>query len=454
MSHLDEGTLHALLDGELDAKEVRQIQAHLGSCTACGTRLQSVKDVLAESDRLVGVLQFPGTPDRPDLPHRGAEPGVRTPIPEPVAESDFTPAEPLVPGEEAGEAADEEPPVGRSRPAERRFPSEPVYHEAPPVLLVPDDSRWAERRRRMLSGMRWAAVLLVTLGAGYIASEMRRVGSVPPQPAASPAAGVTDETPVLSAAEETARPDSLATPTANRPEPAPPPAGDPAASAPADRREAAAPFAMAAPAEEDRQKAAIRSEEAPPPPPPEREQVAAGEPQEALGEEPASPHLRQEAAEALADLDRQRRVERAAVATAALDASRRRAGPPAETAPAPPPAPAPRTLEQRSGIYLRIGLDEAARQLGRPVHVIEGMQQQFMGLVQGVTSPAADPTRPVVRVVYQDSQGRMILLDQQRIRPGQTWGASETRWVAGEIGLALLGEPGPEVLRNLRPRVR
>jgi hypothetical protein len=121
---------------------------------------------------------------------------------------------------------------------------------------------------------------------------------------------------------------------------------------------------------------------------------------------------------------------------------------------APPAAPAPRTLEQRSGIYLRIGLDEAARQLGRPVHVIEGMQQQFMGLVQGSASPGADAARPVVRVVYQDNQGRMILLDQQRIRPGQTWGTGETRWVTGEIGLALAGEPGPEILRNLRPRVR
>jgi hypothetical protein len=124
--------------------------------------------------------------------------------------------------------------------------------------------------------------------------------------------------------------------------------------------------------------------------------------------------------------------------------------------PAPAPAPAPRTLEQRSGIYLRIGLDEAARQLGRPVHVIEGLSPQFMGLVQGRQSAGADESRPVVRVVYQDSQGRMVLLDQQRIRPGQTWpaGSAEPRWTLGEIGLHLHGEAGPEVLRNLRPRVR
>jgi hypothetical protein len=120
-----------------------------------------------------------------------------------------------------------------------------------------------------------------------------------------------------------------------------------------------------------------------------------------------------------------------------------------QAAPAPPP-----TLEQRSGIYLRIGLDEAARQLGRPVHVIEGMGAQFMGLVQGSQAPGADDNRPAVRVVYQDTQGRMILLDQQRIRPGQTWPSGAYQWPEGEIGLALHGDVPGEVLRNLRPRVR
>ena len=65
MSHLDEGTLHALLDGELSNQEVREIQAHLGSCSACGSRLQSVKEIMAESEKLVGAIQFPGTPRRP-----------------------------------------------------------------------------------------------------------------------------------------------------------------------------------------------------------------------------------------------------------------------------------------------------------------------------------------------------------------------------------------------------
>src|SRR5215208_1124804 len=59
MSHLDEGTLHALLDGELDITEVSEVQTHLGTCAACGSRLQEVKQFLAESDRLVATLEIP-----------------------------------------------------------------------------------------------------------------------------------------------------------------------------------------------------------------------------------------------------------------------------------------------------------------------------------------------------------------------------------------------------------
>jgi len=56
MSHLDEGTLHALLDGELDVTEAREVQSHLGTCVACGSLLQEVKQFLAEADRLVGIV--------------------------------------------------------------------------------------------------------------------------------------------------------------------------------------------------------------------------------------------------------------------------------------------------------------------------------------------------------------------------------------------------------------
>ena len=84
------------------------------------------------------------------------------------------------------------------------------------------------------------------------------------------------------------------------------------------------------------------------------------------------------------------------------------------------------------------------------------MSPLFMGLVLGRNSPGADATRPVVRVVYQDSQGRLIFLDQQRVRPGQSTEqpGAEPHWVRGEIALHLSGEVGPDILRNYRGRVR
>jgi hypothetical protein len=59
MPHLDEGTLHALLDGEIPSAELAPIQAHLGGCAACRARLAEEQDLLAESDRLIEVLELP-----------------------------------------------------------------------------------------------------------------------------------------------------------------------------------------------------------------------------------------------------------------------------------------------------------------------------------------------------------------------------------------------------------
>jgi hypothetical protein len=159
---------------------------------------------------------------------------------------------------------------------------------------------------------------------------------------------------------------------------------------------------------------------------------------------------RRAAAQALAELDAQRRRDRAAAATAALSVR-------GESTPAPEaPPPAPRTPEQRAQIYLRIGLDEANRQLGRPLHVIEGMTPAVIGLVQARLVPGSDPNRPVVRVVYVDSRNRMILLDQQKMAAGQSPGASEgsLRWTIGDVMLYLRGEPSQDVLRSLQRRVR
>src|SRR4051812_34710281 len=129
MSHLDEGTLHALLDGELDLAEVSEIQKHLGSCVACGSRLQEVKQVLAEADRLVGAMEVPA-----NAPRSRPEPPRSEPAPPPP-----------------------------SRPA-----PEPSAWDEPPMLLVPDPIDAHAMRRRWIRGLAMAAVLGGVLVGGKL----------------------------------------------------------------------------------------------------------------------------------------------------------------------------------------------------------------------------------------------------------------------------------------------
>jgi len=428
MSHLDEGTLHALLDGELDLHEVKEIQAHIGSCAACGTRLREVKEFHGEADRIVGVLELPSGPSR------------RT------ATAELEPA-----------------PFGDSPVDRRRTPRNVARISGqvnePPPLLMPESSGY--QRGGFIRRMRWAALVLVTVGAGYMASQMRRSSNYAFQGELVPARS-GDSTPVLSEEErspaaasshgeslqvaakavppaESKAPAAVPRRVAPRPQPAAPQVTKQRTEPSADRLDENAGLAAAGTAA-----AAAKDTD--------RANEADSEVATQTGAQ-SDADVREEAALALRELDRERQVERADAATAALDSARRRDAMARQAAAA---APAPRTPEQRAGVYLRIGLDEAAKQLGRPVHVIEGMSSMFMGLALGKNSPGADPTRPVVRVVYQDSQGRLIFLDQQRIRAGQPTAApgDEPRWSQGEIALRLGGEVGADILRNYRGRVR
>ncbi len=414
MSHLDEGTLHALLDGELEMTEVKEIQAHLGSCSACGTRLRQVKEFYAEADRLVGSLELPGATTAAAAGSHGSRSATLEPRTEPAR----VPAPP------------------------------PPTPEGPPPIFLPDNPDWSERSRRLMAPMKWAALLVVCVGAGFLASEMRRGHA----PFAVPVDVSDSSAPVLSAEEATPQPDSG------------PVAGSAGTPRPAESKMARDTDGMLDSATAANDETVELAEST--------DQQAARRPASKPAQ-PAPGNVRNEAAKALQDLDRERRTQRAAAATAALDNARRHDEAAARQAqsksavvvtatnpaPAPTPTAAPpqRTLEQRADTYMRIGLDEAARQLGRPVHVIEGLSPLFMGLAQGRTSPGADTTRPVVRVVYQDAQGRLILLDQQRLRSGQDTtspSGGQPHWTMGDIQVHLQGEVGPEVLRTMRARVR
>jgi hypothetical protein len=426
MPHLDEGTLHALLDGELEGTEVMEIQAHLGSCASCGSRLKDIREFMGEADRLLASVDLPNSASRAAP---AAAPVV--PVPEPPRPVREAPARALAPRRPL-------------TPSDR-----PAPWEEPPVLLIPDNPDQIELKRRWLHGMGWAATVAVAVGLGFMVSQARKgVAPVPAGPALDARQSSAPSNAVVST-EEAPRPDSVASQKASPARDSAGPAAVPRAARVAAERAVPKPPKAAEKKPAEKQALAAKDEVTPDSEP--AESLASGDSAAAGREDPAV--IRARAAQALADLDRERIRSRAAAATAALDAQgRARAA--QEPAPAAPPPP---TLEQRSRIYLRIGLDEASRQLGGPAHVIEGLNPSFMGLAQGGLSPGADTTRPVVRVVYQDSQGRMILLDQQRVRPGQatpTRRSSTPIWTVDDVVLHLQGEVGPDILRNLQPRVR
>jgi putative zinc finger protein len=67
MSHVDDGTLHAYLDGELSPAEAQGIEAHLAQCPVCRGRLEEERALITRAGELL-VLAAP--PDRELPPFR------------------------------------------------------------------------------------------------------------------------------------------------------------------------------------------------------------------------------------------------------------------------------------------------------------------------------------------------------------------------------------------------
>jgi hypothetical protein len=454
MPHVDEGKLHALLDGELGAAEVLEVQTHFATCPACAARLDEARHLLAETERLVAALEPPA---------EGAAHAPRIMVGRPMLPLD-------------------------------------------PVVLIPDNPTATEVRRNRFKIMAWAAGFLVVVGAGFFGLEMRsglpggrktgnlrirpeeftfgqskNADSAPAAAAPQPApAARSDEAPQGPAPLAAAKPQPLADkppapvekpPTgkavdgaSGKPVPAPvptqksapPPAQKPAPAAPQPSRDQ---VQASAPAP---RKAEPKAGEAQPAEPVSADNQDATEDRATIAtraakatEELDREQMRERAAQATAELDRQREQERAAAA----EAQRRDSIQAANAAASQRAAP---TIDQQARLSSRIGLDEAAHQLGGPLHAIDGMTRQLVGLVSPQLVPGSDTTRPVVRAVYVDRTGRTIYLDQQRVRPGQldlpftpqTGPNGQQMWMAGSVLLVLQGDLGPDSLRSLSRRVR
>ncbi|HYK11255.1 MAG TPA: zf-HC2 domain-containing protein [Gemmatimonadales bacterium] len=59
VSHVDEGTLHAYLDGELPGDERTRLEAHLAECAACRDRLTEERGLIERADRLLTLAALP-----------------------------------------------------------------------------------------------------------------------------------------------------------------------------------------------------------------------------------------------------------------------------------------------------------------------------------------------------------------------------------------------------------
>jgi anti-sigma factor RsiW len=400
-AHLDDGAIHALLDGELDGETLAAVRMHVAGCESCAARLAEERLLRGEADRLIAGLDEDAVEQAPFV------------LPQ-------APDAPQVTG--------------------------------PPVVLVPgqEPSRWQRRKGpSRLVGI--AATLAIASGAGFLYLNSRDPGT----PVASEAAPtesdiatptpeargfeLTDSGPALAvaesaAAETTLSPlDSARTLAANE--------------APA-ARDAFQPEPSGATAQRVREPELAAKATEPPP----RADAEAD-----AGAEARRPEVRRaEVAAVDQAAAREAAGERAPEAAPAVV---QRAAPATVGAAAPPPAPRTPTVDERARIAMRIGLDEAQRMLGSAVHVIEGMRPELVGLIPGRLVRGANASEYVVRVVYQDEEGRLIFLDQQRLdATARQMGAQRDtippEWVVGETFLSLSGEIGREAIRALAARVR
>src|SRR5438067_13679504 len=56
MQHLDEGTIHAWLDGELSPSDAEQIEAHTRECAECAQRVAEARGLIAASTRILNAV--------------------------------------------------------------------------------------------------------------------------------------------------------------------------------------------------------------------------------------------------------------------------------------------------------------------------------------------------------------------------------------------------------------
>ena len=442
MSHVDDGKLNALLDGELEGTEAAEVQAHIAACPECGKRLEEAKRFLSQAADLLGALELPAAPAR------DARRVSRT----------------------AQEAAIEVDGATAQSPAIGAVPPERLFRRSTQAR--------PERHAFDHTSLAWAATIILAVGVGFLADEVRHVregaGPTETRLAAPPSGAITG---VAGAA---------ATPAAAKAAPAPPAgvagrteaAPTTATAKPSAGGRNGPPAAKAPPGEASvtaaRSATGLGHKRLEPPTPARTLALAAARPQPvrpagnvtnapgaAMAASPASPRDAAAGAAlqapAVAPAAAARGAERAQVQSAAEDA-----------------VPAPSAAGFR-----RATMEEAVTRLGGTIRLIDGMQSTRVEMGPGRLVPNADSAREVVRVVYGEPGGELIL-DQQRLRLGEGAavapareaqaapplgpgdivvtsspdGLNGLRWMDRGVWMSLSGHVPADSLRRLADRVR
>jgi hypothetical protein len=451
MPHLDDATIHTLLDRELDTAEQQAVESHLAECEQCAARVAEERSIVSGAEELIASL---------DGEARGQREVGRE------------------------EEQSEQREVRRDKGLESAFlqPSAQPKGKGSPVVLIPAGpaAAWLPRRRWPLAA---AALVLVASGAGWLVFRPSKPAAVAVGAESLSLDTVTDaEADAMSAAimndpaavptAGTTNPDTIMPDTSLHVASAPPPApARAAADTPATQvLTSALPVDLAvgvtsgSSSTADAQQARLRAEAA---------EAARAERTTLAIRESLLAAVR--ARDSLVQLAQRRAADSARQARAVRDAEAQRRDMAEVALESPPPQPVARptagaAAATRDEVASReriaaarrmgpIGLDEAANQLGGPVHVIDGMRFNSVSLIPGSTFPGADASRPVVRVTYVGVDGGMIYLDQQRLLDGSGEGDTEevfraSGWYIGSVRLRLMGDVTHDSLAVLVSKVR
>lgn len=479
MSHVDDGQLNALLDGELPAAEARAVESHVATCADCRRRLEEARSFLDEANSLLETLspgaaasaplapagpraQEPARPSRQSVPVRpvgsladlpgGESGGARPPAP-PAAKPPLAPAASAPPGQPPRKVAKTLREIavdidGRTGMAPG---ISPVFTDEAHAAASGEHVRPA-RRGLDLEKLAWAANIVLALGVGFLANEVRWMHSErQPQLAQQPA---VVETVTVRA-----------------------PASTPTAANRADRAGRQTQTGIAT--RGSRSTSGTRHGTAAPiakSPNARGPKTAPGTLRPAPAGDLATRQPR--APDALASAEQQ--APRNAPAAAAQGA-----GAAGGAQPAPSRAlaltAAPTSRQRANALdaaavrgtpgFTRITMEEAVHTLSSSIRQVDGMTPLSIESGGGRLVPGSDASREVVRVNYADQYGRRFMLDQQLaepragrafngIIPGDTLvaptadGGSRVRWLDGKFWLSLSGPVPAGEIRALVGRVR